>query len=171
MVEISVRIPGYLDGHEPPVPVDTLVNRTELVDSMVFWAMYLGGIGGSASAEMAFDVPEAEVQAMTSMFLDERCWPVLSLPVHGGTVHVVECNFPQEGSTDYLLAPADGRDAIRFAELSGHFRGPGMSWREIVATASQSDPTTADGSTWCAAMHPYRTSDHPDLTLFTAAFS
>jgi hypothetical protein len=136
-----VRILGYLDGFEPAVSHDTLVDRMDLVGGPVFWPLFLAWVGGASSAPEAFDVDPADLSVLSDELLDQHQWPVFTVPVRDGhRVHIVLCNYPGEGGVDYLLGPADGGAAVHLAELSGHFRGPGMSWPELTATARQPDP-------------------------------
>ena len=138
---VVVRILGYVDGFEPAVSDDTLVDRTELVDGPLFWPLFLASVGGASSAPEAFDVDPADLGVLGDKLLDQRQWPVFTVPVRDGhRVHIVLSNFPGEECVDYLLGPADGGAAVHLAELSGHFRGPGLSWSELTATARQPDP-------------------------------
>nr|QEO73785.1 hypothetical protein [uncultured bacterium] len=138
---VVVQILGYLDGFEPAVPDDTLADRMDLVDGREFWPLFLSWVGGAGSAPEAFDVDPADLSVLADKLLDHRQWPVFTVPVHDGhRVYIVLCNYPDEGCVDYLVGPADGGAALRLAELSGHFRGPGMSWPELVAASRQPDP-------------------------------
>nr|BFE60967.1 hypothetical protein GCM10020063_054930 [Dactylosporangium thailandense] len=49
-------------------------------------------------------------------------------------------NFPDEGGVDYVLEPGTGGDAIPLAAMEGHFRGPALSWPELIIAARQPDP-------------------------------
>lgn len=137
-----VRIPGYVEGFVPAVPDDILVDRTDLVGDPVFWALFLMSTGGADSAAEAFDVDPADISALYEDLGDQDRWPVFTVPVRGGhRVHLVWCNFPDDSGHDYLLSPSDDRPAVPLAHLSGNFRGPGLSWDELVATSQQPDPT------------------------------
>ncbi|GAA3990099.1 hypothetical protein GCM10022247_05910 [Allokutzneria multivorans] len=142
-----VRILGYVDGFQPTVAEDTLVHRMDLLGGPLFWPLFLSTVGGASCAIEAFDVDPADLSALGEELFDESQWPVFTLAVRDGhRVHVVLCNFPGEECTDYLVGPADGGAAVRFAELSGHFRGPGLSWPELVTTSQQPDADLSAGA-------------------------
>jgi hypothetical protein len=71
---------------------------------------------------------------------------VFSLPlVDHGRLHVIVRNFAGDGGVDYLLEPGGGA-SIPLAAFEGHFRGPGLAWAELLATAQlpDRDHTTAE---------------------------
>ncbi|ALG13382.1 hypothetical protein [Kibdelosporangium phytohabitans] len=136
-----MRILGYLDAFRPPVPAETLVDRMDIVDDPAFWPFFLAFVNATNSPFDAFDIDPADSSALDSVLTDESRWPVFTIPVGDGhRVRIVLNNLPDDPSVEYLLDPADGGNAVHFANLDGHFRGPGMSWAELTATSLQPDP-------------------------------
>jgi hypothetical protein len=105
-----------------------------------FWPAFLNWVGGSASAIHAFDDGPADVSAMFDELDNSEAWPVLALGLRQGhLLHIVMRNFPDDAGVDYVLSPADGGQHIPLAAMEGHFRGPALSWLELVAAARQPD--------------------------------
>lgn len=133
-------IPGYLDGYEPPVQPCPLIDGTAWTRDEVFWPGFLYTVGGSRSAAHAFDVDPGDLDVFVTEFLRRDRWPVFSLPLAGGTsAYVVSRNFEGDEGVDYLLTSPGSEAATTRAALEGHFRGPGLSWAEVVAAAGQPD--------------------------------
>jgi hypothetical protein len=136
-----VRIDGY---------PDTLTDRADLPADPAFWPLYLAWLGGAATGGTSAE--------LTATLLDEEAWPVLTVPVRAGhRVHVVFANEPEDGSVDFVLAPADDRPPVLFAEVSGHFQGPGLCWAELAAVTAPDRfllllPTLGDTATPPAAL-------------------
>jgi hypothetical protein len=129
-----VIIPGYLDDalESPPPLVDA---TDELVDEL-FWPTFLWTVGGAATAPHAFPVDLADLEERAAEWQRLDRWPVFSLPVTDGRLHVVLRNFEDDEGIDYVLT-ADAHPMVEIAALEGHFRGPGLSWAEAVAAAGQ----------------------------------
>lgn len=75
-------------------------------------------------------------------------WPSFSLPLpRGHRLYIVYRTNPDDPGVDYHLLQHPDRDhAETLASDDGHFAGPGLSWRELEAAASNGLPggTTAD---------------------------
>lgn len=70
-----------------------------------------------------------------------------SVPLpRGHRLYVVHRAIPDDPGVDYLLHHPDWDHAEMLASDDGHFAGPGLSWRELEAAASNGLPggTTAD---------------------------
>ncbi|MEV0397142.1 hypothetical protein [Polymorphospora rubra] len=131
-----VTLPGYLDGYQPPVDASVLVDATAWLDDPVFWPALLWSVGGSPTAVEGFDVDPADVDAMLSEMHRPDRWPVVSLHLGGGHLaHLVWRNFPDDSGWDYLITLPDADAPVPVAALEGHFRGPALSWRELVTVA------------------------------------
>ncbi|MFI9813213.1 hypothetical protein [Saccharothrix variisporea] len=132
----AVIIPGYLDAFEPPLPRSTLVDATDQLHTALFWPAFLSGVGGARTAPSGFGADPTEVAALDAEWLRPDRWPVISLPVAGGRLHVVQRNLEDESGVDYVLE--DGSPpALDVAAVEGNFRGPGLSWAEAAQTAAQ----------------------------------
>jgi hypothetical protein len=98
-----------------------------------FWPAFLHTVGGSKSAVHAFDNDLADVSALLDELLNPQAWPVLSVRLQRGhLLHIVMRNFPDDAGVDYVIAPANGGQHIPLAAMEGHFRGPALSWPELV---------------------------------------
>ncbi|ROR38162.1 hypothetical protein [Kitasatospora cineracea] len=71
-------------------------------------------------------------------------WPIFTVPVTAGRLHIVYRNVEEDTGTDYLLHHPDWDRAELLAQDDGHFMGPGLSWPERAAAA---DNGLAGGST------------------------
>ncbi|BCJ67616.1 hypothetical protein [Polymorphospora rubra] len=61
---------------------------------------------------------------------------MVSLHLGGGHLaHLVWRNFPDDSGWDYLITLPDADEPVSVAALEGHFRGPALSWRELVTVA------------------------------------
>ena len=130
----------FLDGYEPPVSPDVLVDDSARMDDPVFWAAFLYAVGGSESAVTAFDVDPADVDVLLTELHAPETWSYYCLPMGGGTsLQMVFRNYEFDSGWDYVFAMPSGR-LITLAQLEGHFRGPGLSWHEVVTAAGLPDP-------------------------------
>lgn len=133
-------IEGYLDGWEPPFATSPLVDAGAMLTRPGFWPAFLHTVGGSESAVQAFENDPADVSALIDELDNPEAWPVFPLRLHRGhLLHIVMRNFPEDAGVDYVLSPSDGGQHIPLAAMEGHFRGPALSWPELVAAARQPD--------------------------------
>ncbi|WP_329251878.1 hypothetical protein OG417_07925 [Actinoallomurus sp. NBC_01490] len=131
---------GYLDGYEPPVDESVLVAASEWMDDPRWWPAFLWSVGGSHAAAGAFDVDPADVETMLETLHRTERWPVMSINAAGDSrVFLVWRNFEDDSGWDYLLTAAGSDTPTELAVLDGHFRGPGLSWAELIAMAGQPD--------------------------------
>ena len=122
-------IPGYPSRFP-------LVDGNALMTDELFWPAYLSAVGGSATAPHAFAADPADLDGFLRVLQSRDVWPVLTLPMAGDSrLHVVMRNLPDDPGTDYVLESGD-----RSLTLAGGFRGPALSWAELVATAGRPDP-------------------------------
>jgi hypothetical protein len=136
----AVIIEGYLDGWEPPLVPSPLVDAGAMPARPGFWPAFLYAVGLSKSAAEAFDDDLADVSVLIDELVDPTAWPVLSIRLHRGhLLHIVMRNFPDDAGVDFVIAPPVGGRYIPLAAMEGSFRGPGLSWPELVAAARQPD--------------------------------
>lgn len=124
-------IPGYLDGYEPPFAHSPLADGSELMAGDLFWPTFLAMVGASSSAPDAFGADPADLEEIAEALLDERRWPVFTLPAAGASrVHVVMRNFPGEGGVASapacLHGPGSSRRRRRGRDGGAHRGGCGF---------------------------------------------
>ncbi|MEV7625988.1 hypothetical protein [Actinoplanes sp. NPDC089786] len=125
-------IPGYPSRFP-------LVDGNALITDELFWPAYLSAVGGSATAPQAFATDPADLDGFLRVLESRDVWPVLTLPMAGhARLHIVMRNLPDDAGTDYVLESGDR--SFTLAALEGGFRGPALSWAELVATAGRPDP-------------------------------
>ena len=125
-----------------------IIRRPELLDEPLFVLSHLYGCVHSEEAEEALfgDAYEAAEQFHGELMACEQ-WPSFSLPLpRGHRLYIVYRTIPEDHGVDYLLHHPDWDHAEMLASDDGHFAGPGLSWRELEAVASNGLPggTTAD---------------------------
>jgi hypothetical protein len=150
-----------------------MVPGTHLLDLPGFWFGHWG-------LDQDFDglgVDAADVEAAgDALFLTGSAWPAFRLPMRGGhDLWVVYSHLDDDGkfgATEVRVAEAAAEfsvlhpawpDPARLASVEGHFVGPGLSWAEAVAIASQGpelrsksgtsaggNDVGADGTVWDA---------------------
>jgi hypothetical protein len=127
-------IPGYLDGFFPPVSPSTLVDGAPFLADDQFWPVFLAFVGAAETAPDAFGVDPADLEQFFAELRSATAWPVFSLPVAGGhRIDIVLRNFDDDAGVDYVLVTGDRH--LSLAAIEGHFRGPALSWPELVAVA------------------------------------
>jgi hypothetical protein len=132
------RLLGWLN--EPPFQRSPLVDGSEMMASTLFWPAFLHTVGGSPSAPDAFTCDLGDLSEFIDALVEPHRWPVFSLTLAGRhRLHVVMRNFEGDGGVDYVLEPSTGGQALPLAAMEGHFRGPALSWPELVAVAQQQD--------------------------------
>lgn len=141
-------LPGYLDGFRPEVDPSILFDANAWLDQAAVWPALLYAIGGANTAVDAFDVDPADIDVMLTQLSSPDRWPVFTLDLASDhRIHLVWRNFDGDAGWDYLLAGDAFDEPVPLALLEGHFRGPGLSWPELVTVANQGsttvDPCTA----------------------------
>ncbi|GAA2534065.1 hypothetical protein [Winogradskya humida] len=129
-------IPGYLDGSSAP-----LADGAELMADAAFWPAFLAFAGGSSAALATFDGDRADLSHLLDVLEDPARWPVFPLRLGEHRLHVVMRNMDGDYGCDYILEPAGGDRSIPIAALEGCFRGPGLSWPELITAAAHPDDT------------------------------
>jgi len=72
-------------------------------------------------------------------------WPVVSLDgYYGSSIHLVFRNYSGDSGWDYLLTIKPGAVQLCLAALEGHFRGPGISWPELLALSGLKNDQRAE---------------------------
>lgn len=122
------RIPGYHGG--------TLAHLPELLDEPLFWLGHLYSCVRSEEAEEFLFGADLDAAEDFHRRLSGRAdWPVFTVPVTAGRLHVVCRNLEGDRGTDYLLHHPDWERAVPIARADGHSMGPGLSWPELRAAA------------------------------------
>jgi len=68
-------------------------------------------------------------------------WPVFSAQLSRGyQMNLLLRNYPGDWGLDYLLTHPDSDHVVVTASLEGNFRGPALSWQELVDVAQLPDP-------------------------------
>jgi hypothetical protein len=161
-----VIIPGYLDGHGPPVSQSPLVGGAEVMSSPPFWPAFLYTVGGSSTVPAAFDVDPGDLAVLVDEFLRQDRWPVFSLPLaRGNRLHIILRNFEDDSGVDYVLEPSAGDQSIALAALEGHFRGPALAWPELMVAAQQPDTDHTPAERLLLMLPAYGDSDTPDAAV------
>ncbi|WP_254898172.1 hypothetical protein [Kitasatospora sp. NA04385] len=131
------RIPGYDSG--------PLAHLPELLDEPRFWLGHLYSCVQSEEAEeLLFGADYDAAEDFHRRLSGRADWPVFTVPVTAGRLHVVYRNLEEDTGTDYLLHHPGWDRAELLAQDDGHFMGPGLSWPELTAAA---DNGLAGGST------------------------
>lgn len=123
-------IPGY--------EADPLVEGDEYLERPLFWPCHLSSLLHAEEAqELAFGADWDAVGELGDELRSTGSWPVFTVPVGNGcAIRVVYRNFEGDIGTDYLLHDPAAREALRLASDEGSFMGPGLSWRELNAVAT-----------------------------------
>jgi hypothetical protein len=130
-------IPGYPGG--------PFAHRPELLDEPLFWLGHLYSFAmEEETEELLFGADYDAAEEFHRRLSDGVDWPVFTVPVTGGRLHVVYRNMEGDAGTDYLLRHDDWDRAELLVCDDGHFMGPGLSWEELTAAA---DNGSAGGST------------------------
>ncbi|MEV6967873.1 hypothetical protein AB0M47_22460 [Hamadaea sp. NPDC051192] len=133
-----MMIPGYLDAFRPALDPSMLLDATPWLDQPAVWPALLWAVGGASTAVNAFDVDPADTDVMLTQLSAPGGWPVFTVKLASGHhLHLVWRNLAEDAGWDYLMAPAVLTDSIPLAMLEGHFRGPGLTWPELVIVANQ----------------------------------
>jgi hypothetical protein len=129
-----VEIPGYEGG--------PFIHRPQLLDDPLFAVGHLYGCVRSEQAEEAlFGADYEEAAGLNSELLRGEDWPVFTVPLADRHwIYVVYRAFPDDSGIDYLLHHPDWEQAEMLAIDDGHFRGPGLRWRELEAAAFNTLP-------------------------------
>ncbi|MFC4853660.1 hypothetical protein [Actinophytocola glycyrrhizae] len=124
-------IPGYEGG--------PLIDGSDFLSELLFWPNHLGScLRGEESQALAFGPDWDAAKDVYRRVSDGERWPVFSVHLLAGPViHVVYRNLDDDIGVDYLVHHPEWGDAVPVAVDDGHFMGPGLSWRELVAVADQ----------------------------------
>ncbi|KUO11099.1 hypothetical protein [Streptomyces sp. DSM 15324] len=112
-----------------------------------FWPAYYGPVWDAfADDPEPFGADHADVDAAAEALYERTdVWPAYRIPLpHGRTLWVVHRNAPDDSGTDYLLTGPGLHRERELAAIEGHFRGPGLSWPDLVALAHAA-PADTDG--------------------------
>ncbi|GAB3824922.1 hypothetical protein ACFPIJ_63870 [Dactylosporangium cerinum] len=120
-----MHIPGYLEGFRPPLTTSPLVDATGWVDDELFWPAFLLRVGMARSAPEAFGADLADLDVYVDDFDRPDEWPVFTVPIGGGTMHLVVCNLPDDSGITWLL-DAEAQAGVR--RLAAEDAGPGLPW-------------------------------------------
>lgn len=126
-----LKIPGYADG--------PLIDGSSFLDEPLFWPNHLGSsLRGEEAQAIAFGPDWDAAKEVYRQVSDEGQWPAFSVGLlTGHVIHVVYRNMADDMGTDYLVHHPEWDDTAALAVDDGHFMGPGLSWRELVAVADQ----------------------------------
>jgi hypothetical protein len=127
-----LTIPGYEGG--------PLIDGSSFLGEPLFWPNHLASsLLGAESQAIAFGPDWDAAKEVYRRVSDRERWPVFSVRLLSGhVVHVVYRNLADDIGVDYLVHHPERTDAVSLAVDDGHFMGPGLSWRELVAVAGQS---------------------------------
>jgi hypothetical protein len=124
-----VHIPGYLEGIQPPRKTSPLVDAMSWVDDELFWPAFLLQVGMARSAPEAFGVDLADLDVYVDDFERPDEWPVFTVPIGGGTMHLIVCNLPDDVGIDWQLDAEVNATVRRLAaEDGGYQAGRGLPW-------------------------------------------
>ncbi|RPE36819.1 hypothetical protein EDD38_5200 [Kitasatospora cineracea] len=113
----------------------------ELLDEPLFWLGHLcSWARGEVVEEMLFGADYEAAEEFHRGLSGRAEWPVFTVPVAAGRLHVVHRNAEGDVGTDYLLHHPDWDRAELLARDDGHFMGPGLSWPELTAAADNGLP-------------------------------
>jgi hypothetical protein len=136
--DTAVILPGYLEGFVPAADPSALVDATASLVQPLVWSALLYAVGGAREAVDALDVDPADVEELLTQLTNPDRWPAFTLELAGGrSVHLVSRNFEDDSGWDYLLTGSEFTKPVALAMLEGHFRGPALSWPELIAVADQ----------------------------------
>lgn len=126
-----LEITGYEDG--------PLVDGSRFLDLPLFWPCHLGSsLWGEEAQAVAFGPDWDDAQELYKTLSSPDKWPAFTVHLHSGyTLQVVYRNLEGDHGVDYLLSHPDWTEAATLATDDGHFMGPGLSWRELEASADQ----------------------------------
>ncbi|BCY07003.1 hypothetical protein [Actinoplanes sp. L3-i22] len=123
-----MHIPEYLDGFQPPLACSPLIDATGWAADALFWPAFLLQVGMARSAPQAFDVDLADLDVYCQRFEQPDQWPVFTVPIAGGRMHLIVCNLPDDAGIDWLL-DADAQDGVRRSDVSEvQYAGAGLPW-------------------------------------------
>ncbi|MEV4140486.1 hypothetical protein AB0J72_51020 [Dactylosporangium sp. NPDC049742] len=119
-----MRLPDYLPGQDAP-----LVDAMPWLEDELFWPAFLFAVGHAGSAPEAFGVDPADLEAFLDDFERSDLWPVFTVAIGRGVLHLIVRNFPGDPGLDWLVDAEIGAAARRLAaEDGGDSPGPGLPW-------------------------------------------
>jgi hypothetical protein len=123
-------IPGY--------EADPLAEAGEYLERPLFWLCHLSSLLHDEEAqELAFGADWEAAEELGGELRSASRWPVFTVPVGNGcAIRVVYRNFEGDRGVDYLLHDPAADEALRLVSDEGSFMGPGLSWRELDAAAT-----------------------------------
>ncbi|WP_329125145.1 hypothetical protein [Streptomyces sp. NBC_01353] len=128
------RIPGYDGG--------PLTHQPGFLDEPLFWLGHLASFAQSEGVgELLFGADYDAADDFQQRLWQRAEWPTFTVPLADDhRLHVVYRTFADDAGIDYLLHHPDWDQAEILARDDGHFLGPGLSWRELVAAADGALP-------------------------------
>jgi hypothetical protein len=142
-----MNISGYQDTFPDGIDLEKLlVDGWDLVTGPAFWAAHLLRQGYDEDVILpGFGVEEPAAQEVFDRLAEADRWPAFRIEVDPQrSLVVVYRNLAEDAGVDYLLESA-GRDAVLLSALEGSFRGPGISWLEILRVSRRSGADGIDG--------------------------
>lgn len=105
-----------------------LLDAMEWVADACFWPAFLLQVGMAGSAPDAFDVDLADLDAYCERFEEPERWPVFTVPVGDGTMHLIVRNLADDAGIDWRL-DARAHDSVRQASAAEpEYAGAGLPW-------------------------------------------
>ncbi len=126
-----------------PVPTQALLfDAWALMDRPGFWAAHFYDVIDDEDllAEV-WQVGPDVIEEAGDLLTDRGAWPLFEIELGGGAaLAAIYRNFEDELGVDYLLSTGREGAWIEIANIEGHFRGPGISWPELVRVSRRQPP-------------------------------
>lgn len=151
-IQIDAPPPGTPSAplHHEPMPIDIpgydggpYTHRPELLDDPLFWVGHLHSYAQDELAEeLLHGEDESEAAALFNSLLAGPEWPVFTVPlVDGHRLHVVYRAFEEDEGVDYVVHHPAWKEAELITADEGCFRGPGLSWPELIGAVDNGIPS------------------------------
>lgn len=120
----------------------------DLLDHRIFWAAHLWAVTNGPIARndsdvirVAFNMPS---DAITEFWMQELAnegdWHYFSIVLPSEyAIEVEYCNLPEEHELTFNVCRKDWPSSICIGKGGGHFRLPGLRWKELLAISRASD--------------------------------
>jgi hypothetical protein len=119
-----------------------LIDGGHFLTDPLFWPTYLCDTfyHDASMVIAAFEVDEEDCLKYYRRLQNPEAWPVhrLGLPDGQHEIDVVRRNAPGAGNKEFVLSRPGGQHPLELAVVGGHEFRPGLSWPELVATATSS---------------------------------
>jgi hypothetical protein len=131
---MPIDIPGYEGG--------PFTNRPQLLDNPLFWEGHLHNYAQDELAEeLLHGEDDSDAATLFNSLLTGPEWPVFTVPLADGhRLHVVYRAFEEDEGVDYLVHHPTWDKAELITADEGCFRGPGLSWPELIGAADNGIP-------------------------------